>query len=280
MLSNGKDSLRFYLDAIAGSEPLSREREVALAAQIRQGDTNARDVLVQANLRFVVSTALKYQHRGLPLADLISAGNVGLLTAAERFDGTKGWKFISYAVWWIRQAILLTLAEQTRTVRLPINRIQLLQHISKAGESLGQVQEENVEVEEIAAMLDRPVQEIMNALRSACAVLSLDEVLPGEVGYCLEDILPDTDQEPPDAEAIRGSDQSLLTLVLSTLDAREQYIIRLHYGLDGEKAHTLEEIGALLGVTRERIRQIRNRALDKLRHPSQAGCLQILADKI
>ena len=173
-LSDRESSLRSYFDDIAHSEPLSREKEVELAARIKDGDMEARDELVQANLRFVIDVAKNYQNRGLSFADLISAGNLGLMTAAERFDGTRGYKFISYAVWWIRQSILQTIAEHVRTVRLPLNKLSLLKDISKASRRLGQGREEEPDVDEIAKELDLPADVVTDAILSARPVSSLD----------------------------------------------------------------------------------------------------------
>jgi len=174
-LNDEDNTLRLYFDDIAESRPLSRQREVELSARIQDGDMAARDELVQANLRFVIDVAKNYQNRGLSLEDLISAGNVGLLTAAERFDGTKGYKFISYAVWWIKQSILQTIAEHARTVRLPLNKLSLLKDISRATRKLGQGREGEPDVEEIAAELGVPSEEVLDTMLSARSVRSLDE---------------------------------------------------------------------------------------------------------
>mgnify|MGYP006170536385 FL=1 len=191
ILSDEENTLRLYFDDIAESRPLSREREVELSARIQEGDMEARDELVQANLRFVIDVAKNYQNRGLSLSDLISAGNVGLLTAAERFDGTKGYKFISYAVWWIKQSILQTIAEHARTVRLPLNKLSLLKDISKASRKLGQGRESEPDVEEIAAELDVPAQEILDTMLSARTVRSLDESFEEDDERSLLNILAD-----------------------------------------------------------------------------------------
>jgi len=273
------DSVDSYLKDISSSTPLSWEREVELSARIQKGDREARDELVRANLRFVIDVAKHYQHRGLPLPDLISAGNLGLLTAAERFDGTKGYKFISYAVWWIRRSILKTLAEQTHTVRLPVNKVGFLWELSKVSERLRQEGEGEPEAEELSDALDVPVQEIWDTLRSARAVRSLDETVDEDEKRSLLDILPDREQESPDAEAVRASDCALLEHVLSSLDERERYVLRLYFGLEGTERMTLEQIGQRMGVTRERARQIKEKALKKLSHPSCARTLQALGDE-
>lgn len=172
-LHDEENTLRLYFDDIAESTPLSREREVELADRIKNGDMHAREEMISANLRFVVDVAKKYQNRGLSLSDLISAGNLGLITAADRFDGTKGYKFISYAVWWIRQSILQTLAEHVRTVRLPLNKVSLLKDISKASRKLGQHSASEPAIEEIAAELEVPAEEVLETILSARAVCSL-----------------------------------------------------------------------------------------------------------
>jgi RNA polymerase primary sigma factor len=279
ILSDEENTLRLYFDDIAESRPLSREREVELSARIQEGDMEARDELVQANLRFVIDVAKNYQNRGLSLSDLISAGNVGLLTAAERFDGTKGYKFISYAVWWIKQSILQTIAEHARTVRLPLNKLSLLKDISKASRKLGQGRESEPGVEEIAAELDVPAQEILDTMLSARTVRSLDESFEEDDERSLLNILADNNQETPDSDVITSSARTQLEEVLENLDERELRIIRLYFGLDGTEALTLEQIGGLMGLTRERVRQLKERALGKLRHPTRYQALLALVDE-
>ena len=278
ILSDEENTLRLYFDDIAESRPLSREREVELSARIQEGDMEARDELVQANLRFVIDVAKNYQNRGLSLSDLISAGNVGLLTAAERFDGTKGYKFISYAVWWIKQSILQTIAEHARTVRLPLNKLSLLKDISKASRKLGQGRESEPDVEEIAAELEVPTQEILDTMLSARTVRSLDESFEEDDERSLLNILADNNQETPDSDVITSSARTQLEEVLESLDERELRIIRLYFGLDGTEALTLEQIGGLMGLTRERVRQLKERALGKLRHPTRYQALLALVD--
>ena len=272
-----ESTLRLYFDDIATSKPLSREREVELAARIREGDLVARDEMVQANLRFVVDVAKKYQNRGLSLSDLISAGNLGLLTAAERFDGTKGYKFISYAVWWIRQSILQSIAEHARTVRLPLNKVSLLKDISKASRKLGQGRESDPHIEEIAKELDVSADEVLETMLSARTVRSLDEAFEEDDERNLLNTLADSNQETPDADVLRESAREQLEEVLNDLDERELRIIRLYFGLDGNEALTLEQIGGLMSLTRERIRQLKERALSKLRHPTRNQTLKTLA---
>ena len=279
-LSDKENILRLYFDDIAESRPLSREREVELAARIQEGHRDARDELVQANLRFVIDVAKNYQNRGLSLADLISAGNVGLLTAAERFDGTKGYKFISYAVWWIKQSILQSIAEHARTVRLPMNKVSLLKDISKTARRLGQGREGEPDVEEIARELDVSAEEVRETLLSARAVRSLDEAFTADDERSLLNILSDPHQASPDTEVLSASARAQLESVLVNLDERELRIIRLYFGLDGHEALTLEQIGSLIGVTRERVRQLKERALSRLRHPSRHHSLKTLAEDV
>jgi RNA polymerase primary sigma factor len=279
-LGDRESTLRLYFDDISDSKPLSREREVELSARIQDGDMQARDELVQANLRFVIDVAKNYQNRGLPLSDLISAGNVGLLTAADRFDGTKGYKFISYAVWWIKQSILQTIAEHARTVRLPMNKVSLLKDISKTSRRLGQGREAEPRIEEIAAELEVTAQEVLETMLSARAVRSLDESFEEDDERNLLNILADTSQDNPDADLLCESAKDQLESVLNSLDERELRIIRLYFGLDGHEALTLEQIGDLMGVTRERVRQIKERALSRLRHPSRHQFLRALTEDV
>jgi RNA polymerase primary sigma factor len=273
-------TLQLYFHDIIGSTPLSREREVGLSVRIQQGDLQARDELVQANLRFVVDVAKNFQNRGLPFCELISAGNLGLLTAADRFDGAKGFKFISYAVWWIRQSILQTIAEQGRTVRLPLNRQSLLRGISKAAQRLGQGSERTPAVEEIAAEMEISAEEVENTLLSARTTLSLDEAFGEDDERGLLSTLEDTSQESPDAEVLRESARKQLQEVLNSLNERELRVIRLYFGLEGKEALTLEQIGAGLGITRERVRQIKEIAFSKLRHPHRAPALRALVGEV
>ena len=273
-------SVRRYFDDIADSKPLSRERELSLSARIKDGDMAARDEPVWANLRFVVDVATNFQHRGLSLLELVSAGNLGLLIAAEHFDGGRGVKFISYAVWWIKQSIQQTLDEQARTVRLPTNKTALLRHIAKASGQLSQQLEAEPTVEEIATELGVPSEEVLATTGSARAARSLEATFDEDDEYSLLNTLMDTSQDAPDADALCQSAKALLTVVLNGLSEREHRILRLYFGLEGGEALNLEQIGALLGVTRERIRQIKETALNQLRHPSRARALMDLIEDI
>jgi len=273
------DLVGSYIADICSTKPLSREREVKLAARIQEGDTEARDELVKANLLFVISVARQYQNRGLPLADLISAGNLGLMTAAERFDGTRGNKFISYAVWWIRQSILVDLAAQPRTVRLPMSRVGLMQKISSVRKQLDA--DPHRDAEEWAEELGVSVERVKEALLSEGRVRSMDSEVGEEGnGHSLADCIPDLSQEPPDVAFERASDQARWERLLSILDDRERYIVRLYFGFDGGAPMTLEQIGRTLGVTREWIRQVKEKALAKLLHGSRSEELRALAGEM
>jgi len=265
ILEDEKSILRLYMDDITDSRPLSREREVELAARIHEGDIEARNELVQANLRFVIDVAKKYQNRGLSFSDLINIGNLGLLAAAERFDGIRGYKFISYAVWWIKQSILHAITEHARTVRLPLNKLTLLNDISKMSRELGQGRDSNPDVEEIAAELDVPVEEVREAMLSARTVRSLDEGSGEDDERNLLGILADEKQEALADSLFDEEIRKQIDAVLNHLDERERYIIRLYFGLDGNEVLTLKQIGSLLGLTRERVRQLKVQALIKLR---------------
>lgn len=269
-----EDSLGSYLGEIAHSHPLSGAEEVCLAQRIKCGDETARNELVEANLRFVVSVAKEYQNRGVPLSDLISSGNMGLITAAERFDEEKGFKFISYAVWWIRQAILQTLAEQSRTVRLPLNKVGLLYKISRASRQLTQEREDPPEAEDIAAQLEVTVDEVQETILHGRSVRSLDASFRDEEEQSLLDVLADDRQESPELEVMKGCLRHQIESALGSLVGREAEILRLYFGLDGEPPMTLDQIGGRFSLTRERVRQIKEKALHRLRHPSRSDQLR------
>ncbi len=272
------DTVRSYLADIASTRPLSRAREVELSARIREGDTEARDELVKANLLFVVRVAQQYQHRGLPLSDLISTGNLGLMIAAARFDGSKGYKFISYAVWWIRQSILAALAEQPRTVRLPMNRVNLMQKMATVRKQLGS--DPHRAAEEWAEELGVSVEQVTDALVNEERIRSLDRAVGGELEGCsLADFVADPHQVLPDAAAIQASAQAHLERLLSVLDDRERYIVRLYFGFEGGAPLTLEQIGRTLGLTRERVRQLKEKALKKLIHGAHSQDLRALGEE-
>jgi RNA polymerase primary sigma factor len=273
-MSYNESSLDQYLKEISAYPLLSREDEVALARRIRKDDEEALNKLVRANLRFVVSVAKKYQNQGVALSDLINEGNLGLIRAAHKFDETKGIKFISYAVWWIRQAILQALAEQSRIVRVPLNRAGALHRIGKRSSALLQELGREPTVEELADELDLSEDEIQRTLSLSQSHLSLDAPLtPGEDNRLL-DYLPDQFSPAPDDETYEQALTHTVEEALATLKEREAKILRLYFGLDGQEPMTLEEIGSLLGITRERVRQIKEKALLRLRHASRARFLE------
>jgi RNA polymerase primary sigma factor len=272
--SYDESSLDQYLKEISAYPLLSREEEVALAQKIREGHEEALDKLVRSNLRFVVSVAKKYQNQGVALGDLINEGNLGLIRAAHKFDETKGIKFISYAVWWIRQAILQALAEQSRIVRVPLNRASELHRIGKRSANLLQELGREPTVEEIAGDLDLSHDEVQRTLAISQSHLSLDAPLtPGEDNRLL-DYLPDQFSAGPDDETYERALTHTIDEALGSLKEREARVLRLYYGLESAEPMTLEEIGAMLGITRERVRQIKEKALLRLRHASRARYLE------
>ena len=278
---NDEDSsLQAYFNDISKSKPLVREKEKELAIRIKKGDKAARDELTQANLLFVISIAKKYQNRGLSLGELISAGNMGLMTAVDRFDPARGYKFISYAVWWIRQSILQTLAEDVRTVHLPLNKINLLHKISKVSQRLDGERGEEPDIEEVAAELDVSIEELHETMLSGRKVYSLDKEFQDDDERSLMQTLIDASQEAPEAHILSSATQEQLQDVLNNLDPRELRIMQLYFGLDGNEPLTLEQIGDLMGLTRERIRQIKERAFAKLRHPSRHKDLKAMEEDI
>ena len=272
--SYDEGSLDQYLREISQYPLIPRAEEVRLAQCIKRGDPEALDKLVRSNLRFVVSVAKKYQNQGVSLSDLINEGNLGLIRAAHKFDETKGIKFISYAVWWILQAILQALAEQSRIVRVPLNRAGTLHRIGKRSSALQQELGREPTVEEIAEGMDISEEEVAKTLSISQSHLSLDAPLtPGEDNKLL-DYLPDTTNATPDEETFEHALTESIERVLGMLKEREAKILRLYFGLDGKEPMTLEEIGSLLGITRERVRQIKEKALSRLRHISKARALE------
>lgn len=267
-------SLDQYLREISRYPLINQEEEVRLAQRIRQSDEEALDKLVRSNLRFVVSVAKKYQNQGVSLSDLINEGNLGLIRAAHKFDETKGIKFISYAVWWIRQAILQALAEQSRIVRVPLNRAGALHRITRRTSALIQELGREPTPAEIAEGMDIEMEEVQKTLSISQNHVSLDAPLsPGEDNRLL-DYLPDTQNPGPDAETFEHALTQSIEEVLTTLKEREAKILRLYFGLDSPEPMTLEEIGAMLGITRERVRQIKEKALSRLRHVSRSKALE------
>ncbi|MCZ6634183.1 MAG: RNA polymerase sigma factor RpoD/SigA [bacterium] len=268
-LHDVKDSLRRYIEEIATSQPLSAEGEAALARRIKKGDTEARNNLVEANLKFVIAFVRAYQDRGMPLEDLVSAGNIGLIKAADRFDETRGVKFISYAVWWIRQSVLYTLAKYSRLVRLPEYRVDLLYRIFLY---INTCQEASFDptAEEIAGELGVSVEQVTDTMIKAQHVVSLDVEFGDNNGGTLLKTIADSNQESSDAQTMKNSLQDEIEAVLNILRPREQKVIRLYFGLGDKPEMTLEAIGRQFGVTRERARQIKKLALSKLRYSGRA----------
>src|SRR5688572_311689 len=273
-ISYDEGSLDQYLRDISAYPLINREEEVRLAQRIRVQDQEALDKLVRSNLRFVVSVAKKYQNQGVSLSDLINEGNLGLIRAAHKFDETKGIKFISYAVWWIRQAILQALAEQSRIVRVPLNRAGTLHRIGRRSNALLQELGREPSAEEIANGMDISIDEVRKTISISQAHLSLDAPMtPGEDNKLL-DYLPDEYNPSPSDNAFDTALKEAIQDSLDSLKPREAKILRLYYGLDSHEAMTLEEIGSVLGITRERVRQIKEKALNRLRHVSRARALQ------
>ncbi len=271
-------SLDLYLKEIGETPLLTPKQEVSLAKRIREGDQDALERLTKANLRFVVSVAKQYQNQGLSLADLINEGNIGLIKAAKRFDETRGFKFISYAVWWIRQAILQSLAEQSRIVRLPLNRVGTLHKIGKISSSLEQVFGREPTADEIADKLELTSAEVSDTLKISNSHLSLDAPFATSEDNSLIDVLEDEMQPAPDETLLSDSLRSEIEKALDTLTPREAEVINLYFGLHHEKALTLEEIGVRFSLTRERVRQIKEKAIRRLRHASRSKSLRAYLD--
>ncbi|MFZ9760344.1 MAG: sigma-70 family RNA polymerase sigma factor [Candidatus Kapaibacteriota bacterium] len=269
-------SLDKYLQEIGRVELLTGDDEIDLAKLIKKGGFEgelALERLVKANLRFVVSVAKQYQNQGLSLGDLINEGNLGLIKAAKRFDETRGFKFISYAVWWIRQSILQALAEQSRIVRLPLNRVGALNKIGKKFSELEQAFEREPTAAELAEQLDMSVAEIAETIKISGRHLSVDAPFVQGEDNRLLDILPNDLQPPPDSELMRESLRVEVQQVLTTLSQREAEVIKLYFGLEGVTL-TLEEIGEKFNLTRERVRQIKEKAIRRLRHASRSKALR------
>jgi RNA polymerase primary sigma factor len=267
-------SLDKYLHEIGKVKLVTTEEEVVLAKKIKQGDQKALETLVNANLRFVVSVAKQYQNQGLTLPDLINEGNLGLIKAAQRFDETRGFKFISYAVWWIRQSILQALAEQARIVRLPLNKIGCINKVNNTFARLEQEFHREPTSEEIAELLDLAPKDVKEALKVTSRHISMDAPLKKDEDNTLYDILLEKDTESPDAQLLNDSLRKEIERSLSTLSSREADIIKLYYGLSGEPPYSLEEIGKLFNLTRERVRQIKEKGIKRLKHTYRSKILK------
>ncbi|RKZ27419.1 RNA polymerase subunit sigma [bacterium] len=267
-------TLDLYLKEIGETPLLKAHEEVELARRIHQGDQEALEKLTKANLRFVVSVAKQYQNQGLSLADLINEGNIGLIKAGKRFDEKRGFKFISYAVWWIRQSILQALAEQSRIVRLPLNRVGTLHKIGKTAARLEQESGRAPSTQEIAEELNISVTEITSTLQISNSHLSLDKPFTEGESNSLKDVLEDEKSPSPDEDAMKQSLKKEIERVLATLTEREAEVISLYFGINRNKALTLEEIGVKFGLTRERVRQIKEKAIKRLKHTTRSRNLR------
>lgn len=267
-------SLDKYLQEIGRVELISPEDEVVLARKIKAGDNEALKKLVKANLRFVVSVAKQYQNQGITLPDLINEGNLGLMKAAQRFDETRGFKFISYAVWWIRQAILQALAEQSRIVRLPVNKIGSINRINRAFARLEQTYEREPSSQEIADMLEMVSEDVKEALKTNGRTVSMDAPISSEEDNTMYDLIPSSDAPSPDRNLINESLAYEIERALCTLSPREAKVLKLYFGLGMKHPFTLEEIGEELSLTRERVRQIKEKAIKRIQFTTRCRILK------
>ncbi len=274
MGSNSNRALGNYLAEISKYEPLKPEREVELTRRIKRGDRRAHQELIVSNLRFVVSVAKKFQGQGRPLEDLINEGNLGLIKAAERFDETRGFKFISYAVWWVRQCILQSLSEHSRMVRVPLNRQGDITKIVKAAEELEHQLERRPLVEEIAKHVEKEPHEVAHTMQITWRHQSLDTPFSDSDSNALMDIIPDEKSPEPDSSLFHDSLKGDVRFALSTLKDRERAIIKMYFGIDQDYALTLNQIGERFNLTRERIRQIKEKAIRRLQHKSRSTHLR------
>ena len=270
-------SLDRYLQEIGKVDLITADEEIRLAELIREGDQMALEKLTKANLRFVVSVAKQFQNKGLPLSDLINEGNIGLIKAAKKFDETRGFKFISYAVWWIKQSIMQAIADQSRMVRLPLNRVGALTKISKIASQLEQEFERSPSTDEIAKELEMSVNDVAYALKVSGRHVSVDAPFSQSDNdkSSLLDVISNDEQPTPDDDLMSNSLQNDIESSLATLTEREAEVIRLYFGINSEYSATLEEIGEMLSLTRERVRQIKEKALVRLRHSSRSKNLKV-----
>jgi len=267
-------SLDKYLHEIGKVDLLTAEEEVELARKVRNGDNHALEKLIKANLRFVVSVSKQYQNQGLSLPDLINEGNLGLIKAAKRFDETRGFKFISYAVWWIRQSILQALAEQARIVRLPLNKIGSINKINRALSVLEQKYEREPSIDEIAKAIELAPGDIKDAMRSSGRHISMDAPLTEDEDGDMYEVLLSEESPSPDGNLLNDSLRKEIERALSSLTDREANIIKLYFGLNGKHPYTLEEIGEEFNLTRERVRQIKEKAIKRLKHTTRSKILK------
>ena len=270
MGSDSNRALGNYLAEISKYEPLKPQKEIELTQRIKKGDRRASRELIVSNLRFVVSVAKKFQGQGRPLEDLISEGNLGLIKAAERFDETRGFKFISYAVWWVRQSILQSLSEHSRMVRVPLNRQGDITKIVKAAEELEHQYERPALIEEIAKHVDKEPHEVAHTIQISRRHQSLDMPFSDTDSNSLMDVIPDPESPEPDTTLIHESLQEEIKVALATLKDRERSVIKMYFGIDQDYALTLNEIGEEFSLTRERVRQIKEKAIRRLQHKSRS----------
>ncbi|MEI6815847.1 MAG: sigma-70 family RNA polymerase sigma factor [Bacteroidota bacterium] len=267
-------ALEKYLQEIGREVLINADEEVILARKIKEGDQQALDKLTKANLRFVVSVAKQYQNQGMTLPDLINEGNLGLIKAAQRFDETRGFKFISYAVWWIRQSILQALAEQSRIIRLPLNQVGNINKINRAYSKLEQEFEREPTIDEIGTLLELSIDKVVDSMRVSGKTMSMDAPFVQGEESSLIDVLENEDTPETDNGLITESLRHEIERSLSTLTAKEKEVIKLFYGLGVPHGWTLEEIGAKFNLTRERVRQIKEKAIRRLRHKSRSNLLK------
>ena len=267
---NLDDPVRMYLKEIGQVKLLTAEEEIELAKRVSEGDKKAKDRLTEANLRLVVSIAKKYSGRGLHILDLIQEGNTGLIRAVDKFDYTKGNKFSTYATWWIRQAITRAIADQARTIRVPVHMVEVINKATRCNRKLVQELGREPTLEEIAAELNLPIEKIIEANRTAADTLSLDMPVGDEEDTTIGSFVEDDNTPGPVDATSNAMLSEALTEILGTLTEREADVLRMRFGMYDGRTHTLEEVGQIFGVTRERIRQIENKAIRKLRHPSRA----------
>lgn len=267
-------SLDKYLQEIGKVDMITPEEEVNLARKIHDGDLNARDRLINANLRFVVSVSKQYQNKGMSLPDMINEGNIGLIKAAERYDETRGFKFISYAVWWIRQSILQAMAEQGRIIRLPLNRYSHINKIKRTINILEQTYEREPTIHEITQAIEMGPNDVAEAIQNSVRYISMDAPLVQDEEGNMYDVLLSDEISSPDKELLADSLRKEIERAINTLTLREANIIRLFFGLNGKHVHTLEEIGQKYNLTRERVRQIKEKAMRRLKHTSKSRLLK------
>ncbi|HLV33212.1 MAG TPA: RNA polymerase sigma factor RpoD/SigA [Chitinispirillaceae bacterium] len=278
MIIPDETSLELYLKEISKNEALPAEEEARLAVKIREGDRKALEKLINANLRFVVSVARNYQNQGLPLGELISEGNLGLIQAAKRFDEKRNFKFISYAVWWIRQAILRALADRSRITRVPLNRIGIIHKVGRTQSRLEQKYRRMPTMEEIAQELGLEEKEVLEIQKIGNRYLSLDTPVQADDSSELIDLLQDENQDLPDSHLIEMSMHEGVNRILDTLNEREKKVLKLYFGVGEDTPHTLDEIGKRLHLTRERVRQIKEKAIHRLKNSYRSRILKVFTD--